>query len=67
VLQKSTDDAWLEEAKNRSLLTEYRFARPEPSNEKRFRFAKSNREHVLRAKKCREARSGGKVAATMKG
>jgi len=67
VLQKSTDDAWLREAKNRSLLTEHRFAQTEPSKEQRFRFATSNRERVLRAKTRREAHRGGKVAVTPKG
>jgi len=67
VLQKSSDGTWLREAKNRSLLTEHRFAQTEPSNEKRFRFANGNRESALRAKTCREPRSGGKVAAPRKG
>jgi len=58
---------WLAEATNRSLLTEYRFSRTEPSNEKRFRFAKSNREYALEAKTCRETGHGGEAAAPRKG
>lgn len=63
VLQKSTDGTWLTEASNRSLLTEYRFTRAEPSDERRLRFATSDREHALEVKACREPGHGGEAAA----